>query len=238
MEILRFGKWTVLEKHVSTHPYSWNCRCDCGVTKPVLYSNLKSGKTKSCGSCGVRRRSYPELKIKHVILNGQECKRCSSCGVAKTLDDFQKCKDISDGLASSCRLCKNKKTQTFRALNRDHFLKQSRERENKEYALNRDSLSSAQRQKTHDLKRKAVEYLGGKCLDCFLITSVLRIYDFHHRDPTEKDLNVGQCRSFCWNSIVKELDKCDLLCANCHRIRHYKMRFASEELCSLLPSLA
>lgn len=67
-------------------------------------------------------------------------------------------------------------------------------------------------------KREAVKYLGGKCLDCGLVDSV-EVYDFHHRNPKGKDFSIGKnAKSF--EKIKAELDKCDLLCSNCHRKRH------------------
>ena len=44
--------------------------------------------------------------------------------------------------------------------------------------------------------------------------------DFHHRDPESKVLGIPQMRSGAWSldRVLKEVKKCDLLCANCHRI--------------------
>jgi hypothetical protein len=77
-------------------------------------------------------------------------------------------------------------------------------------------------QKRELLKRKAVEYLGGRCVDCGLQTDIIAVYDFHHKDMDEK---AGIISDFLtvkksWKAIQEELDKCVLLCANCHRIRH------------------
>ena len=70
-------------------------------------------------------------------------------------------------------------------------------------------------------KKEAVEYLGGVCKDCDLKDECVDIYDFHHLDPNEKDFAIGKNNSN-FNKIKKELDKCILLCANCHRRRHSK----------------
>jgi hypothetical protein len=44
-------------------------------------------------------------------------------------------------------------------------------------------------------------------------------YDFHHKDPNEKDFMISkQAKSF--EAIKAELDKCELLCAVCHRFEH------------------
>lgn len=71
------------------------------------------------------------------------------------------------------------------------------------------------------VKQLAVEYLGGKCVDCGIETDQYAIYDFHHIDPMMKDFSMGKSfKSF--DKIKTELDKCVLLCANCHRVRHYR----------------
>ncbi len=75
-----------------------------------------------------------------------------------------------------------------------------------------------------NLKRKCIQYLGGKCLDCGLEDECYAVYDFHHRDPNTKTTGIAkllQLHNFN-EKITCELDKCDLLCSNCHRRRHYK----------------
>jgi predicted HNH restriction endonuclease len=70
-------------------------------------------------------------------------------------------------------------------------------------------------------KQKAVDYLGGSCQDCGFKTDILAVYDFHHRDPAEKDFTVAKFINADFDLVVTpELNKCDLLCSNCHRIRH------------------
>ena len=48
--------------------------------------------------------------------------------------------------------------------------------------------------------------------------------EFHHIDPTEKEGNIGQiCRNYSTKRLLKEIEKCEILCANCHRKEHYKL---------------
>lgn len=68
------------------------------------------------------------------------------------------------------------------------------------------------------LKRLAVEYKGGMCIDCKLETENYCVYDFHHVDTNKAYCISASARGF--ETLKKELDKCILLCANCHRIRH------------------
>ena len=43
--------------------------------------------------------------------------------------------------------------------------------------------------------------------------------DFDHRDPSQKSFNIGQSRRLRWPLVLAEIAKCDIVCANCHRIR-------------------
>lgn len=74
-----------------------------------------------------------------------------------------------------------------------------------------------------ELKQKSVEYKGGKCQYCGYNKS-LSALEFHHVDPTEKDFNLASGGSIKkWEYVKEELDKCILLCANCHREEHDKL---------------
>jgi len=46
--------------------------------------------------------------------------------------------------------------------------------------------------------------------------------DFNHRDQTTKKFNVSQDPKKAWDKILLEIEKCDILCANCHRIHTHK----------------
>lgn len=72
-------------------------------------------------------------------------------------------------------------------------------------------------------KNEAIVYKGGECVDCKLSYPQYpaAIFEFHHLDPTQKDTDWNKLRLTSWEKIKKELDKCVLLCANCHRIRHH-----------------
>ncbi len=73
------------------------------------------------------------------------------------------------------------------------------------------------RQKAAHWKRKqeCVDRKGGKCQLCGY-KKCLTSLQFHHIDPTEKSFELGFARSFSWESVVRELNKCVLLCSNCH----------------------
>jgi hypothetical protein len=68
-------------------------------------------------------------------------------------------------------------------------------------------------------KKKAVDYLGGKCTECGY-KKCLAALEFHHLDPTEKDLDPSRILNRSWENILIELDKCILVCSNCHKEIH------------------
>ena len=69
-------------------------------------------------------------------------------------------------------------------------------------------------------KLRAIRYKGGKCQKCGYDKCISAL-EFHHRDPNEKEFEWGRLRGRKWEDVLKELDKCDLLCANCHREEHH-----------------
>lgn len=64
-------------------------------------------------------------------------------------------------------------------------------------------------------KIKAVEYKGGKCSKCGY-DKCLGALQFHHVNPSEKEFSIGGAHCVSWERVLKELDKCILVCANCH----------------------
>jgi len=70
------------------------------------------------------------------------------------------------------------------------------------------------------VKKMAVDYKGGNCQKCGY-DKCIDALEFHHLDPSQKEFSPstkGHCKS--WDSIKKELDKCLLVCSNCHREIH------------------
>jgi hypothetical protein len=69
-------------------------------------------------------------------------------------------------------------------------------------------------------KIKAISYLGNKCKKCGN-ENIFQLC-FHHRDGKNKDANIATFLLGRWSKITKELNKCDLLCFNCHHELHNK----------------
>ena len=78
-----------------------------------------------------------------------------------------------------------------------------------------------QKARGYSNKWKALQYKGGKCQTCGEDRPATLC--FHHRDPSQKELKLDG-RSFAnrkWELIKEEVDKCDILCHNCHNMLHY-----------------
>ena len=69
-------------------------------------------------------------------------------------------------------------------------------------------------------KQKIIERFGNKCFDCGQ-TFPSCVYDFHHLDPSAKEMSVATAFGKKEIHYERELAKCVMLCANCHRIRHH-----------------
>ena len=68
------------------------------------------------------------------------------------------------------------------------------------------------------IKEQLVNYKGGRCVKCGY-NKCLAALEFHHCDPKQKDFSIsGGTRSF--ETLKKEVDKCILVCSNCHKEIH------------------
>ncbi len=86
----------------------------------------------------------------------------------------------------------------------------------------RRSLRKRRRKRKADL----VAAYGGRCVDCGYSTCPEAL-QFHHRDPSTKDFGLGHFNGSLAR-LLKEAAKCDLVCTNCHRIRHASEAAASD----------
>ena len=73
--------------------------------------------------------------------------------------------------------------------------------------------------KHQQLRLRAIEYGGGKCQKCGYNKCVAAL-EFHHVDPSQKDIEVSRIYKRSWEALKVELGKCILVCANCHREIH------------------
>jgi|GEM_PF-1188099 len=75
-------------------------------------------------------------------------------------------------------------------------------------------------------KLRAVAYKGGRCQRCGY-DRCIQALQFHHLDPNQKDFTISG-KTMAWERIRDEIDKCVLLCANCHAELHAGLIDSSE----------
>lgn len=68
-------------------------------------------------------------------------------------------------------------------------------------------------------KKEFIKYKGGCCQLCGY-NKCDGALEFHHKDPSKKDFQINRGASLIFEKVKDELDKCALLCANCHREVH------------------
>ena len=98
------------------------------------------------------------------------------------------------------------------------------------YKEGRIQLCTNCKRKSAKLARRisASNYKQNKCEICGLQRKTiddLELFDFHHTDQNEKSFDLSdKMHSRKWTEIKNELDKCMMLCANCHRKQHFITR--------------
>ncbi|MGC1135803.1 MAG: hypothetical protein WA941_23465 [Nitrososphaeraceae archaeon] len=82
---------------------------------------------------------------------------------------------------------------------------------------------------TYIKTKSLVKKHGGKCKRCGGVYPA-PVYDFHHRDPNEKEFAIGDgILSMPFEKVIEESKKCDLLCHNCHYIEQYRQGYEDIE---------
>jgi len=90
-------------------------------------------------------------------------------------------------------------------------------KDKRKYADRREELIKAVAKRRRKIKTLAIQYKGGKCQICGYDRHQGAL-DLHHINQADKKFGIGDkgyTRS--WKIVKVELDKCILVCANCHR---------------------
>lgn len=86
----------------------------------------------------------------------------------------------------------------------------------------REDLYEAQRRHRALIKQRLFDFLSTKaCIDCGESDPI--VLEFDHKNQTDKFKNISKMLSghYSWNSLLKEINKCEIRCANCHRRKTY-----------------
>lgn len=127
----------------------------------------------------------------------------------------------------TCKVCSKIKpcrwmtsfTQTgipeYRALCDDCWNARGRERAR----ASRVKLTSQKMDRSRKRKQECIKYLGGECRTCGY-SKCSKALTFHHTDAESKGFNISARTDAPWEVVREELDKCVLLCFNCHMEEH------------------
>lgn len=130
-------------------------------------------------------------------------KTCSRCETEKKLSEFRRDKAQPSGYQSWCKVCARSQHQSM------YTVKYGAKARERNKIRGEDT-----RRKLHDFKDAHPCILCGEqertCLD------------FHHLDPHQKDFGISTLLkgTRSWESILKEIEKCVVLCKNCHAKVH------------------
>ena len=129
-------------------------------------------------------------------------KTCGRCGLRKQLDDFHRWNQ-RDGYAFWCKLCRKEYDHEYHARNRARRQEQAKERRRHLRAWNNQIKSTT------------------PCTDCGLFFHPVAM-TWDHLPGTEKLTEVSNLvRGGKTIKARKEIEKCELVCANCHAVRSY-----------------
>ncbi len=131
-----------------------------------------------------------------------ETKICTKCNFEKDLLLFPAKKISKDGRASWCRACFKANWDVRYYEKHQHY---------------RDSHNASRRKIREENARRVFEYLiKHPCRICGESDPV--VLEFDHRDGSDKIENISNLITHSsWKRIESEIEKCDVLCANCHR---------------------
>lgn len=134
---------------------------------------------------------------------------CTTCKITKEDSEYFFRDKKTGRLHSQCKQCYSLKRRTNWEL---YYNKHgSKYREN---AVKRSARLKAK------LRLQMLDYLSDKsCVICGYSDS--RALEFDHINPNSKTIGIAKAMSdiWSWNRILEEIDKCQILCANCHKIK-------------------
>jgi hypothetical protein len=159
----------------------------------------------TCQKCGGEFPTWMVIDGKGKCLNKR--KYCLSCSPWGKHNTAQLHLPHIDGINRTCKFCKK-------------VFVVDRLKNNKGHICNSCHVN----RRRYNMKQRIVAYKGGKCEKCGYDKYVAAL-EFHHNDPNEKDFNIGgnHCRSF--ENLIKEVDKCTLLCSICHIEHHVEQDY-------------
>lgn len=137
-------------------------------------------------------------------------KRCSYCSKVKLITDFWKNSTREDKHQSLCRECQKYIAKKYYK-NKNHKKKHAK------------TVKTLKISKIKFLKNVLKDYLvRHPCVDCGERDPNVLEFDHVSKEKKNKTISAMVLSGIAWEKILREIEKCVVRCANCHRKRTFK----------------
>jgi 5-methylcytosine-specific restriction endonuclease McrA len=175
----------------------------CFITRRVKHSFLADLRYPQHGSIVlmVAHQTFNLLILSYKSMGNIILKVCSICKQSKPLSDFNKNKLKGDGLQTHCRECNRIASKKYYHKNKEHHYKNTKERQKKQIGIAQEFIWM---------------YLSTHpCVDCKEKDPI--VLDFDHIKDKSYNISDMIYTGIRLETIVSEIEKCEVRCANCHR---------------------
>lgn len=199
----------------------------CERTLPIdnfIKNKSRFGYYSYCKKCCSELTVERQNKLKLQCIEYKGIFACQNCGYDKYISalEFHHTNPEEKDFTLSRHNCVNFNDEIKQEIDKCMLLCANCHRE-LHYELNNKRKISNTSERQRKFKERCIDYKGGKCKTCECSGSNV-IFDFHHRSEEYKEFTIGSKNTHPFNEIITaELDKCDLLCANCHREVHAEL---------------
>lgn len=143
------------------------------------------------------------------------------CGTIKEI----RSSSLTSGITTSCGHCKNPNISITKKKKKCPICNKIFETNinNRKYCYECSPSKDSGKFRKRAIKHQLILYKGNKCEICGY-DKCEGALEFHHLNPEEKDFQIADIdlsKNLNMDSLKKEVDKCQLVCANCHREIHY-----------------
>lgn len=141
----------------------------------------------------------------NVIVGGKMSKKCTKCKQEKLDSEFNKNKKKLDGLQTICKLCSRARSKQYYRDNIDKHKIETIRRGLERKEKNQEKIKQLLQENC--------------CQDCGI--KDWRLLEFDHLPQFDKFKTICELNNqkYGWETIKKEINKCEIVCANCHRLR-------------------
>lgn len=129
-------------------------------------------------------------------------KICRVCKKEKSLNEFSINKSKKSGINDECKECQKEYFRNYYKKNKEKHIK---------------SVSKVTKTRKNFVLKIKKE---SGCVKCGYNKNPIAL-QFHHIDPSTKKFNISEQLTCCIEKLKQEIDKCVILCANCHIIEHH-----------------